>query len=90
METITTLTVSPQGQITIPKSWRELLNLNKKTKLIAQVVNLERDKELILRPLPKKWSRYMAGLGKEIWEKIDVDEYIQKERDSWDRKWDQK
>jgi len=27
----------------------------------------------------------LEGLGKEIWESIDVDQYLQQERDSWDR-----
>ena len=26
----------------------------------------------------------LEGLGKEIWEGIDPDEYVRKERDSWD------
>jgi hypothetical protein len=26
----------------------------------------------------------LEGLGKEIWERIDVDHYLQEERDSWD------
>ena len=26
----------------------------------------------------------LEGLGKEIWERIDVDQYLQQERDSWD------
>ena len=26
----------------------------------------------------------LEGLGKEIWESIDVDRYLQQERDSWD------
>ena len=26
----------------------------------------------------------LGGLGKEIWESIDVDQYLQQERDSWD------
>ncbi len=28
--------------------------------------------------------RKAAGLGREIWENIDVDQYIKQERDSWD------
>ena len=28
--------------------------------------------------------RNAAGLGKEIWEKIDVEAYIQREREEWD------
>jgi hypothetical protein len=27
----------------------------------------------------------LEGLGKEIWRDIDVDEYIRKERESWER-----
>ena len=27
--------------------------------------------------------RKAAGLGKKIWEKIDIEEYLQKERDTW-------
>ncbi len=27
----------------------------------------------------------LRGLGKEIWEGIDPDEYVRKERESWDR-----
>lgn len=26
----------------------------------------------------------LEGLGKEIWESIDVDQYLQQERESWD------
>ena len=26
----------------------------------------------------------LEGLGKEAWESIDVDQYLQQERDSWD------
>lgn len=26
----------------------------------------------------------LKGLGKEVWEGVDVEEYIRKERDSWD------
>jgi hypothetical protein len=34
----------------------------------------------IKKPLSLK---NLKGLGKEIWEDIDVDEYIKKERESW-------
>jgi len=36
-------------------------------------------------PVPKKKHSVLDwwGAGKEVWEGIDVDEYIRKERDSW-------
>ena len=35
------------------------------------------------RPQGKLDFRKAAGLGKEIWEGIDVDEYLQTEREAW-------
>ena len=34
----------------------------------------------------KSWTKFAAGLGKEVWKNIDIDKYIKGERDSWDRK----
>ena len=35
------------------------------------------------RPSGKLDFRKAAGLGKEIWQEIDVDAYIRRERDQW-------
>jgi hypothetical protein len=32
---------------------------------------------------PKHSILELKGLGKEVWEGVDVDEYIRQERDSW-------
>lgn len=32
----------------------------------------------------KNWAEYSRGLGKEIWQDIDVDTYIKDLRDEWD------
>ena len=34
---------------------------------------------------PKHRITELEGLGKEIWEGVDVDEYIRQERESWER-----
>ena len=34
---------------------------------------------------PKRNIADIRGLGKEIWEGVDVDAYINEERDSWER-----
>ncbi len=80
-----TLTVSPQGQLTLPKSWRSILGLKPGEKLNATLKKDNSDSALVLSKKPQNWTNYMAGLGKEIWEDVDVDEYIRKERDSWER-----
>jgi hypothetical protein len=33
---------------------------------------------------PKHRITELKGLGKEIWQKIDVEKYIEEERNSWD------
>lgn len=33
---------------------------------------------------PDSFAKAMKGLGKEIWEDIDVSEYIKEERESWE------
>jgi DNA-binding HxlR family transcriptional regulator len=37
-----------------------------------------------IQPKPKRSILELEGLGKEIWQGIDVQEYINQERDSWD------
>ncbi|MEA5554643.1 hypothetical protein VB713_27325 [Anabaena cylindrica UHCC 0172] len=36
-----------------------------------------------MTPKPKRSILELRGLGKEIWENIDAQEYINQERDSW-------
>lgn len=78
-----TLTVSPQYQITIPKKLREALGIKPGQKLLAWIQGWVKGKALTLTPKPKSLADYTLGLGKGLWG--DPDEYIQKERDSWER-----
>jgi antitoxin (DNA-binding transcriptional repressor) of toxin-antitoxin stability system len=69
----------------------ELLN---RVDLLNEEVIIERAGKKIARLSPIKSAktrsrgkldfRNAAGLGKEIWEKIDVEAYIQQEREEWD------
>ena len=69
----------------------ELLN---RVNLLNEEIIIERAGKKIARLSPSKKMtgrsrgkldfRNAAGLGKEIWEKIDVESYIQKEREEWD------
>ena len=40
--------------------------------------------QILLMEKPKDFAKAMKGLGKEIWNKTDVDKYIEEERKSWD------
>jgi antitoxin (DNA-binding transcriptional repressor) of toxin-antitoxin stability system len=68
----------------------ELLN---KVALLGKEIIIERAGKKIARlspvgdnthrPRGKLDFRKAAGLGKEVWKDIDVDTYLQKERDEW-------
>jgi len=74
--------VSHKFQVVIPKEVRELLGISKGDTL--QVY--KKDNEIIMKKaeLKKPLSiKALRGLGRDIWKGIDVEEYINKERESW-------
>lgn len=79
-----TLTISPQGQITIPASLRRDLNLKGGTKLILNLVKWVKSKAIVLQPMPKNWVDTVAGSGKGLWSKSS-EKYLQEERNSWQK-----
>jgi hypothetical protein len=54
----------------------------------AKLDILEKLVRLLKEPVKKSKKKYsllqLEGLGKEIWQDVNVDEYIDQERDSWD------
>ena len=54
----------------------------------AKLEILEKLVRLLREPAEKSKKKYsllqLEGLGKEIWQDVKVDEYIDQERDSWD------
>lgn len=78
------LTISPQGQITIPKEWRESLRLKKGSHVFAWVEDKVKTKIIVIVPQPKSWVQAVSGSGKGLWG--NSDDYIQKERNQWTAK----
>ena len=78
------LPISPQGQITIPKQWREAL-MRKKG---SNKVQLTRTSEctFTLNPEPNldEWLDSLRGSGKGLWGD-DPDQYIQELRTEWQK-----
>lgn len=83
---IDTITMSPQGQITIPLSLRKSLNLKAGAKFILSLTGIEKLISITLTPHPKSWVDAISGSGKDIFG--DADEYLKKERASWEKKYD--
>ena len=82
MSTTTQITISPQGQITIPKLWRGALGVKKGDKVLAYLKKTPRGVAVILSSKPENWTDLVAGSGPGLWSESDT--YIAKERNSWE------
>lgn len=77
-----TLTVSSQGQIVIPKKVRDRVGLKSGGKVLLTLTETVTGPEIKLKPNPISWARSLAGTAKGMFG--NVEEYIEKERNSWD------
>lgn len=77
--TTTSVKVSAKYQITIPQIARKKLNIKKGDRLLVDI----QDGVIILIPQPKRFTDYLAGLHGEVWKGIDVQKYLNGERDAW-------
>jgi AbrB family looped-hinge helix DNA binding protein len=71
--------VSSRYQVAVPRIAREKLNIQSGDRLLVDV----QDGILILVPQPQDYVAYMAGLHREIWTGMDVDAYLNEEREAW-------
>ncbi|WP_051331056.1 AbrB/MazE/SpoVT family DNA-binding domain-containing protein [Aneurinibacillus terranovensis] len=74
--------IKQRYQTTIPKEIREKAKLDVGDELIWKYDQIS-DEIIVIRK-PKKFSDAFWGLGKELWEKENGDEYIRKEREGWE------
>lgn len=44
----------------------------------------EEARQILLMEKPDSFAKVMRGLGKELWNNIDINEYIKEERESWE------
>lgn len=76
--------VNVKYQVVIPKEARRKINLKPGQKMDVEVVG---EKVLLSKAQSKKklkWPEdYYKKLGG-IWEGVDIDKYLEKERNSWD------
>jgi len=75
----TSVKVSAKYQIVIPQTARRKLNIKKGDRLLVDV----QDGVIVLTPEPKHYSAYLQGLRGEIWKGVDVQKYLDGERDAW-------
>lgn len=71
--------VSSRNQIVIPAEARKELGIKPGDYLLIAV----RDGYMFIMPEPDNIASHLRGLHKEIWADVDVEEYINQERDAW-------
>ena len=54
-------------------------------KLMQQLREILENAEQVAAPRTLTKLSDFAGVGRELWQTIDVDEYVREERESWDR-----
>jgi len=75
----TSVKVSAKYQIAVPQIARKKLNIQKGDRLLVDV----QDGVIVLIPEPKRYTEYLQGLHGDIWKGVDIEKYINGERDAW-------
>lgn len=71
--------VSSKNQIAVPAEVRRQLRIKNGDILMVEIVG----DHLMLTREPDNWVEYLRGLHKEVWDGIDAQEYVKRERDAW-------
>lgn len=67
-------------QMVLPVSIRKQLGVGEGDEVLVWV----KDKAAVIVPKPKDPARHLWGLHREIWQDVNTDEYVRRERDSWE------
>lgn len=73
------LKLNARNQITIPREEGEKLNIKQGDRLLVDV----QDGVIVLIPQPKRYTDYLQGLHGDIWKGVDIQKYLNGERDAW-------
>jgi AbrB family looped-hinge helix DNA binding protein len=66
--------------VAVPDEARQQLKIERGDRLLVEV----RGNAIVLTPEPHDHVRRLRGLHREVWEGINTDEYIRRERDAWE------
>lgn len=75
----TSVKVSAKYQIAVPQIARKKLNIKQGDRLLVDV----QDGVIVLIPQPKRYTEYLQGLHGTMWKGVDVQKYLNGERDAW-------
>ncbi len=73
------VTITDDYQIVIPEEARRALHIAPGDRLLLEV----RNGCLVLVPEPRDYAEVLRGLHSEIWQGIEPQDYVQREREAW-------
>jgi AbrB family looped-hinge helix DNA binding protein len=76
------LKLNARNQTNIPRDIRNKLNIKQGDRLLVDV----QDGVIVLIPQPKRYTDYLHGLHSDILEDVDVEKYLNLEREAWGQK----
>ena len=71
--------VGDDRDIAIPEDMMKRVGMEPGTSLLIE----ERDGYLVLLPEPRNYAERLRGLHREVWEGIEPQEYVRREREAW-------
>jgi antitoxin component of MazEF toxin-antitoxin module len=74
--------VNVKHQIPLPSAVIKELNIQKGDSLLIDVQN----GMVVLTPCPKRYTDHLQGLHSDIWKGVDVQKYLNGEREGWKSK----
>lgn len=86
MSNIQRTSLSSKNQTVIPSHVRKTLGLQSGDKLMWSIVYKGTKPTVIAEPEPKSWSQKARGLGKHLWDDVDISTYISNLRNEWQAK----
>ncbi len=72
--------VSSKHQISLPSKVRERLRIKPGDHLLVDI----REGYVVLMPEPEDYAQHLRGLHREIWQGVDPEEYVRREREAWE------
>ena len=77
-------TISRKYQVVIPSVIRKRLNLRAGQVIIWYVIPTKTTPKAVAEAKPASWTKQMLGLGKDIWQEVDIETYIKNLRSEWE------
>lgn len=76
-------TLSSKYQVVVPAQIRRALKVTAGDQILWRIAHLNDQVKAVAEPMPKEWGSYMRGLGRDLWKRVSIAQYIDSLRNEW-------